>query len=187
MFRKKRCPNCGRVIDKKWSFCAFCGVCLRGESLFEEMNKELERMRKFFVRSLLSFPPIKGGGIKITIHSGTGIKPKIEIRTSGEYRKLEPEIKRRLGIREVKEEKVVIPRVTEEPETKVYKLGRREVIEVKLPGVKEEDVDIRKLEQSLEIKAMKGKKAYFTVLPVRPNSRIVKKEMKKGLLRIELE
>jgi len=191
MFRKKRCPECGRVVDEKWKFCPFCGARLKGKSIFEEVEEEFERMRRFFSDEF-SFPKFRSGGIEITIHSGTGMKPRIKIRTSGEYKKIEPELKKRLGIkegiREVEEEKVkVVPKVMEEPETKVYREGGRQIVEVKLPDVKSEDISLRKLEQSLEVKAMKGKKAYFTVVPIKPGARIVKKEFKKGWLRIELE
>jgi HSP20 family molecular chaperone IbpA len=126
------------------------------------------------------------------------MEPKIEVKTSGEYKKLEPEIKRRLGVKpgveEVSEEeeevekKVRIPKVTEEPEAEIKNLGNKQIISIKLPDVKsKEDIEVKKLEQSMEIKAFAGDKAYFKLIPLPANASIVKKEFKNGVLKIEVE
>jgi len=63
-----------------------------------------ENLKKCLKCQLFKIPRIKisspgVSGISITIHSGTGMKPRIEVKTYGDYKKLEPEIKRRLGIK----------------------------------------------------------------------------------------
>jgi hypothetical protein len=139
-------------------------------------------------------PKMKGGGISITIQSGTGMEPKIEIKTSGEYKKLEPEIKRKLGIKpaieeveeEVEKKPRKIPKITEEPETKIEKIGNLQRIQIKLPDVKsEDDIEVKSLEQSIEVKAFAGDKAYFKLLPI--TGTIIKKEFKDKILKIEVE
>jgi HSP20 family molecular chaperone IbpA len=213
MFERKKCRNCGEKIKSNWRFCPYCGEeigrkkpefirVLPFKGMFEDIDKEFERIDKMFRSKFFKFPsfrarfPIRGGGISITIHSATGRKPKVEIRTSGEYKKIEPEIKRRLGVKapieEVKEEiekkPVRIPKVTEEPEAKVEKIGTKEIINIKLPGIKnEEDIEIKKLEQSIEVKAFAGDKAYFKLIPTAPNASVVRKEFKDGILKIEVE
>jgi HSP20 family molecular chaperone IbpA len=207
MFEKRKCPACGKKVEKEFNYCPYCGEELEEREFeefkpfrpfsFEDIDKEFERIDKMFSKSFFKFPKFeRGGGISITIQSGTGMEPKIEVRTSGEYKKLEPEIKKRLGIKpgveevgeeEKAEEKVRIPKVTEEPEAEIKNLGNRQIISIKLPDVKEEDVEVKKLEQSMEIRAFAGDKAYFKLIPLPSNASIVKKEFKNGVLKIEVE
>jgi HSP20 family molecular chaperone IbpA len=209
MFRKKKCPRCEKEVKEDWGFCPYCGYSLkekyREERFFEEfedfdrivekMEREFEEMFKIptfrIPRIKISSPGFSG--ISITIHSGTGMKPKVEVKTYGEYKKLEPEIKRRLGVKvpieEVEEEKEVEynpPKTTEEPEAKVSREGNKTIIEIKLPDVeKEEDINVKKLEQSIEIRARAKDKLYFKLLPI--TGEIVGKSFKYGVLRIEIE
>jgi HSP20 family molecular chaperone IbpA len=210
MFEKKRCPNCGEKVKEDWNFCPYCGEELEVREkaltpfgdIFEDIEKEFERMDKMFGSpfklSGFKSKPLRGGGISITIRSGTGMEPKVEIKTSGDYKKIEPELKRRFGVKpaieEVEEEKEEKPRVerkakvTEEAETEVKTLGNKQIISVKLPDVEsEDDIEIKRLEQSIEIKAFAGDKAYFTLVPLPASAAIVKKEFKNGVLRIEVE
>lgn len=186
-------------------FCPYCGEELVEReirpfrSIFEDVEKEFERIDKMFSSEFFRFPRIKfepltrGGGISITIHSATGKQPEVKVKTFGEYKKFEPEIKRKLGVKapveEVVEEKPrKIPKVTEEPETKVEKVNNSLIITVKLPGVKsEEDIKIRKLEQSMEIRAFGDDKAYFTLIPIKAGMEISKKSLKDDVLKVELK
>ncbi len=205
MFEKKRCKKCREKVSDKWDFCPYCGTPLKEREfetfdIFEDIEKEFRRIDKMFGFEFPKFrikPGIRGGGISITIQSGTGMKPHIEVKTSGEYKKIEPEIKRRLGVKagveEVSEEeekierKVRVPKVTEEPEAEIKNLGNRQIISIKLPDVKEKDIEVKKLEQSMEIKAFAGDKAYFKLIPLPANASIVKKEFKDDVLKIEVE
>jgi len=203
MFESKKCRNCGKGLKDDWVACPYCGVPVkervrRPYDIFEDIDKEFERIDKMFGPRFFKFPridvkPFRGDGISITIKSGTGRKPKIDVKTSGEYRKLEPQIKSKLGIREgvgeVKQfkPKRKPPKITEEPETKVERIGNKQLILIKIPDVKSlDDIDIRKLEQSLEVKAFAGDKAYFKLIPIRPNVQISDRSFKKGILKIEL-
>jgi HSP20 family molecular chaperone IbpA len=203
MFERKKCKECGEKVSDKWDFCPYCGAPLREKEfepfdIFDDIDKEFRRIDKMFGIEFPKFrikPGIRGGGISITIQSGTGMEPKVEVKTSGEYKKLEPEIKRRLGVKpgveEVSEEevekKVRIPKVTEEPEAEIKNLGNKQIISIKLPDVNEKDIEAKKLEQSMEIKAFAGDKAYFKLIPLPANASIVKKEFKNGVLKIEVE
>jgi HSP20 family molecular chaperone IbpA len=84
-------------------------------------------------------------------------------------------------------EKVCEPRSTEEPECEVRPLEDRVVVEIKLPGVKEDDIRIKELESSVEVKAMVKDKAYFKILTKPENRRIAGKSFRNGVLRIELQ
>jgi HSP20 family molecular chaperone IbpA len=207
MFEKKKCQACGEKVRDDWQYCPYCGeeltkreeIKFRPFSIFEDIDKEFERIDKMFGSNLFKFrkfriPKMKGGGISITIQSGTGMEPKIDIKTSGEYKELEPEIKRKLGIKpsveeveEARKEKIrKIPKITEEPETKIEKIGNLQRIQIKLPDVKsEDDIEVRSLEQSIEVKAFAGDKAYFKLLPI--TGTVIKKEFKDKILKIEVE
>ncbi|MEM7821257.1 MAG: zinc ribbon domain-containing protein [Candidatus Aenigmatarchaeota archaeon] len=199
MFEKKRCPNCGEKVKSNWRFCPSCGEELAEErdifDLSEEIEKEMRNIDKFFASSLFKLPRRRGfpsSGISITIHSMGGREPKVEIKTTGEYKKVEPEIKRRLGIKPAieeigeKEEKIRVPKITEEPETKIENIGRKQIIKIKLPDVKPENLEVKRLEQSIEVKAFVDDKAYFKLIPIPPNAS-VSKEFKNNILKIEIE
>jgi HSP20 family molecular chaperone IbpA len=213
MFRKKKCPRCNKEVKEDWEFCPYCGYPLkekyRSEETFfedfEDFDRIVERMEREFEEMFkiptFRIPRIKisspgFSGISITIHSGIGMKPKVEVKTYGDYKKLEPEIKRRLGvnvpIEEVDEEEkergeeYEPPKTTEEPEAKVIREGNRTIIEIKLPDVeREEDINVKKLEQSIEIRARAKDKLYFKLLPI--SGEIVGKSFKDGVLKIEIE
>lgn len=205
MFETKKCRRCGKGLKEDWVACPYCGEGLRERrpyDIFENIEKEFKRVDKVFGPIFFKFPkidnefPFKIGGISITIKNGTGMKPQIDVKTAGEYKKLEPDIKRKIGVREggfeeIKEEnierKLRIPKKTEEPEIKIDKHGNGKIISIKLPDVKNpEDIEIKKLEQSLEIKAFAGDKAYFKLIPIKPNSEILNKVFKDGVLKIEI-
>lgn len=209
MFESKKCRYCGKILQKDWIACPYCGkeveeVRVGSYDIFEDVEKEFERIDKMFGPSFFKFPkidiesPFRSGGVSITIKSGTGMKPKVDVKTSGHYKKLEPQIKRRLGVSEGVEEvkegkeekpkkKVKIPRITEEPEMKIERKDNTETITIKLPDVKsKDDVEVRKLEQSIEVKGFAGDKAYFKLIPIKPNAQISDKSFKNGILKIEV-
>jgi len=200
MFESKTCRRCGKGLKKDWGFCPYCGESVeykhKYKDIFEDVEDEFERIDKMFGPVFVKFPrldtesPFRKSGISITIKSGTGRKPKVHVKTSGHYKKLEPQIKRRLGVRQGIEEvkrKIRIPKMTEEPETKIEAHGNEKTIIIKLPDVKKlDDIEIRKLGQSIEIKAFAGDKAYFKLIPIRPNAQISDRSFKNGILKIQV-
>jgi len=201
MFENKKCKDCGQKIKDDWNFCPNCGEELRDElseeNIFGSIEDEFKRIDKMFA-SDFDFPkfdmkmPKKSNGVNIIIRSGTGMRPQVEVKTSGGYKQLEPEIKRNLGIASapVKEIKSLrsISRIAEEPETDIKNEGSKQIIQIKLPDIKNlSDVEVKKLEQSLEIKAFGKDKTYFKLIPIPSNSNIVKKEFKNENLKIEIE
>lgn len=205
-------------MKDEWRFCPRCGADLKEEfefgfpsleNVFRDIERHFREIDRMISSEFFKFPirfkekergRVRSGGISIVIRSGTGMKPKIFVRTTGDYKKLEPQIKKMLGVskgvEEVKEvepgvkeeeEKPSKPRVAEEPETRVRHLGTKQIIEIELPDVKsEKDIEVKKLEQSIEIKALAKDKIYFKLLPIGPNAQIVDQEFKDGILRIEL-
>jgi HSP20 family molecular chaperone IbpA len=198
MFWKKSCRFCGYKLNSDWDFCPKCGRPVREEniegifsSMFDDIEKEFERIDKMFRMSDFDVKPqVRGGSIHITVQSGTGMKPRVKIKTTGDYKALEPEIRKKLGmeegVKEVKEKSRKV-KITEEPETKKIVKGGKTIIKLELPGVKsEEDIEVKRLEQSIEVKAFAGDKAYFKLIPI-PESATINKTFKDGVLEIEIE
>ncbi len=177
MFEKRKCLNCDKKLKDEWKFCPYCGRDTEEkEDMFGNMDNDFEKMDNMFGQFRLK--PI-GGGIRVVIHGDT--EPRIEVTSDG-YKKIEPEIRRR----EVKETQRRMPKTTEEPEAKIQNIGRGKVITIDLPGVKADDVEVKRLEQSVEIKAYSKDKAYFKLIPVPANSS-VNREFKNGVLKIEVK
>ncbi|MEM2772259.1 MAG: hypothetical protein QXR88_00180, partial [Candidatus Pacearchaeota archaeon] len=69
----------------------------------------------------------------------------------------------------------------EEAKYKIKRLGNVIIYEINLPGVKSlDDIEIKKLENSIEIKAIGKDKVYFKLIPI--NLPIYKYELKKDKL-----
>lgn len=163
IFGKKRCKDCGGKLEKKWNFCPHCGKGIKYKSIFDDVDKEFERMEKVFELPKIDLKP-RVDGVSIIISSG--MKPKMTARKAVE-------------------KPVKIPKFTEEPETTIERRGNRQIINIKLPGVKKEDIEIKRLEQSIEIKAFAGDKAYFKLIPI-PSSAAVNRSFEDEMLKIEV-
>jgi hypothetical protein len=194
MFENKKCKNCGEKIKGEWDFCPYCGEQISPfENVFDDIDDEFKRIDKLFAPDFFSFPkfdfkmPKGGSGINIIISSGASMKPKIKVSTSGGFKNLEPEIKKNLGIKpEIKGHVRKVSKIAE-PETEIKTTGRNQIIQIKLPDVKNfNDIEVKKLEQSLEIKAFANDNTYFKLIPIPSNSEIINKEFKNNVLRIEV-
>ncbi|MEM4648056.1 MAG: hypothetical protein QXO12_01975 [Candidatus Pacearchaeota archaeon] len=202
MVFKKKCKNCNKEIDKKFNYCPYCGTKQKEpDGLLDEIEEKIpiinfgfsgilkdfnkianeiirqmdEEMKKIDKRIPIENEKPKGISIKITF-TNQGI-PNIDI--------IKPEKK------EIKEEKIKrikdeslkniekLPR--EEAKYKIKRLGNVIIYEINLPGVKSlDDIEIKKLENSIEIKAIGKDKVYFKLIPI--NLPIYKYELKKEKL-----
>lgn len=79
-----------------------------------------------------------------------------------------------------------VPTKTEEPKTSVKRLGSKVVVDIEMPGVRSEDrIDVRELENSIEVKALAGDRAYFKILTKPSQFRLSGKRFDKGRLHLE--
>lgn len=193
------CPNCGTRIQKRDIIERFPSFSRFG-SLFEDIDREFRRIEEMFrgfrseadeeLRRTDEFfkKPFKGGGVSIRITSEYGKEPKIDVRTFGDYKKHEPEIMRRFGIEKAPERKErPHPKVTEEPHTEIKRVNGKLLVRIKVPGVKsEEDVELQRMEESIEVRAYTEDKAYFTLFSVPRGYRILSKKLENGELILEV-
>jgi hypothetical protein len=159
------CNYCGNYLSEKWKYCPYCGKKIKGNpDIFDSLFRD----------------SISGISIHIT---SDGKKPRIRVNQFGG---------RKVPIEEPEEESTEskaihpVPRSVLEPEGEVQQIGHHTLIKVKLPGVKKEDVDVRKLEESVEIKAYKGDKAYFKQFQVPESATILSKRMEGDELMVEV-
>jgi hypothetical protein len=191
MFEKKKCEKCGEKIKDEWDFCPECGEKIsemeEGEDVFDEMEKGFEN--PFNVPQFKIKPVMRGGRIDIIIHGGTGMKPRIDVRTSDGFRGQEVKKAEPIQHEEMTEKKKANARTaktTEEPEAESQNIGNKRIISIKLPNVKsEKDIEIKKMEQSVEVKAYAGDKAYFKLIPIPANAEVSGK-FDKGMLKLEI-
>ncbi|MEK6852898.1 MAG: hypothetical protein AABX59_03380 [Nanoarchaeota archaeon] len=91
----KLCISCGKKINKKYSYCPYCGISQREhlrinvpfsaiidqvESYFQELDKAFASDFSQELRKEVKKNKLKGGGISISINSSGG-EPEIRLRT----------------------------------------------------------------------------------------------------------
>jgi HSP20 family molecular chaperone IbpA len=192
------CENCGNDVAEDWKYCPFCGSSLELgivtrfpaftglEDLLKDIDNEFRKMEDAFKRvwpESKTFEPMKGGGMSIRISSEEGREPKIDVRTFGDYEEHAPKIEERLGIKKTR----TPPKVTREPKTLIERDNGKLILRAELPGVKsEEDIDIKRMAESIEIRAYAKDMAYFTLFCIPPNSRILSKRLENEEFIIEV-
>lgn len=229
------CHKCGKKVDDHWDFCPSCGSSIIKpirfkrpssgmpmDNLFGSFKRQFDEINKFMDRDIHSLekdfevfnlksendPKIKRNGFSVSIRSGTGQKPKVDIKTFGDIdkKKLEEEIKKNLGLegisipKEVSEPEISvipkhpkeqfpkkkIPSITEEPKTDIKRLPDKIVIDIELPDVdSEDDIMVNMLPSSIELKAIGKKKMYFRIMQIPKDWTLISKTFKDCVLRIE--
>ena len=199
------CPNCGVRFKKRNDF--FNGIFDIGK-IFDrfskmqgEINKSLEKDFEVFDLSPAFRKPVKGKstGFSIRITRLGGNEPRVSVNTFGDVdkgavKKEVQELVEDVGVKfkkpaeeqKPKEKELPVPKYTEEPKTSVKRLDSKVMVEIDVPGVKsDDDIRVNELENSVEVKAIAGDKAYFKILTKPEQFRITKKEFKNGKLSIE--
>lgn len=172
------CTYCGNYLAQKWRYCPYCGRKISGESeLFDAL-----------FRNGIS-------GISIRIVSGTFRKEKTGDHVERhripieEYQDEQEKYTLQVGDGESEFEMTgpqSAPRKVVEPEGEAHKIGQHWVIRVRLPGVRRENIDVRKLETSIEVKAYKNGEAYFKQFEVPESAHIISKHMEGNELVVEV-
>ena len=157
-------------------------------ALFNTLLKNLNQQMKDIEQDKKAKPKNvkKNKGISISISSFGDRPPEIKVSSFGNPVP-KPE--------EKKEKKVKLPASEsgkftglpkKEPETNIRRLSSKVVYEIKLPGVKtEQDISIIQLENSIEIKALAGKRVFYKVIPI--SLPINNYDLSQGILTLELD
>ncbi|MAH49515.1 hypothetical protein CMI37_27075 [Candidatus Pacearchaeota archaeon] len=184
---KKKCPNCAKKIEKKFSYCPYCGLGFRKQRDEENfgmlgrddviereptpeikmpfgLNKIMNSLVKQLEKEMGNMGEVQPGG------GGRGFK--IQISTGKPQVKQMPMQK--------KEEKMIMPVISErelerreglertDADSKVKRLSDKIVYEINVPGVRgKDDVIITRLEEGIEIRAYSKDKCYVKVIPLK--------------------
>jgi uncharacterized Zn finger protein (UPF0148 family) len=158
---KKKCASCGVPLDKDWNFCPNCGASLRGVQGGTGGGLDINKMVQQMVGPLLN--TMMGGMFQ------TQAQPKHTHRN--------PLEKRTEPIEEVIE-----------PEEAVTDLRDSVAHVITLPEVKSKsDINIIKMENSIEVRAVVGKKLYLKIIKREKGEGILSEEFSKGNLVIVLK
>ena len=211
MFKKKNCEKCGKELKKEFEFCPYCGNPSDsdnswgmlgkndvnnfdmpgfgiGGNIFNKMIGNAMRMienemQKGGKDAEMPMPKTKFqlyiNGKKIPIDSGN-------VRIIKKQKKA-PEKKQSLAKVFSNENQKKFTELDKcEPETRVRRLADRIIFEINMPGVKSaEDISIRNLENSIEIKAIAKEKAYYKIISI--SLPIIDYYLDKDILVLELE
>ncbi len=150
-----KCKICDAELEDAWSYCPFCGTQknLKLDKGFEEVLSIFEKN----FRNLLgvnfsdALAPGKGFIVEVTQERDG---PKVNVRELAE----ENEDRVEAGAQ-------TAPMNLEVLEPKVEFKENGKLVEVSLPGVKSENVQLKKLANSVEVRAVVGNKIYFTIIP----------------------
>lgn len=78
------------------------------------------------------------------------------------------------------------PTVTEEPKAKITQMPGKVLVELELPGVKNEgDIEVSEMPESVEVKAKAKDKVYFKIITLPPELKIAASVFKNERLRLE--
>jgi len=163
-----KCKRCKKELKKEWKYCPFCGEQVgprfKFPKIFPErsIEKEMEEMLGAF-----GFP-----NIKIRFQSYSRQPRQKAVQKVKENRKTEK-----------------VRKVTNivEPKTKIRYLSEEIHISIILPDVSSiEDIKVKKIEESLEIRAYVKDKMYFKIIPINKNSRLIRENFENKILNIIL-
>jgi len=181
---KRKCPACAKKIERKFSYCPYCGVGFRAVSDEENFGMlgiddsgnevRVEEKLPFgidkIMNSLIGQLERQMGnmnlgengmpeGVKIQISRGPPqagqVVQRAPVKKIEMQKVSEEENDRRIGLEKV------------EAESRVRRLADRIIYEIEAPGIRrKEDVVLTKLATGLEIKAYSDEKCYVKFIPL---------------------
>ncbi len=163
-WRREKCKACSSEVKENWNYCPTCG----------QLTKEKK---------------VEGSGNSVSLFGPFGVKVNFrsigEDNTSGvglvELRAREQLIEQ-AKLRGLVEQ----PKITEEPTAEVLKDSVGVVFKIKLPGAQENSIELSRLPNSLELKAVAGDKIYFRAFEVPGNMVVTERKFENDLLIVRM-
>jgi HSP20 family molecular chaperone IbpA len=210
------CSNCGHKLEKGWRHCPICGAVAGSEKgdAFSGIFKDLDKMTKemgfkfdtdmevidlsqMFNEIMKNMNSPQRKGFSIRINQRNNEAPKVSFRRFGGRDEATPVEKKRHIMPKLRKPidgkpmghkiGIKLPGETEEPKTEIRRSGNRVIVDIILPGVKNQSyIDVDELENSIEVKAVAGGRGYFKIIKKPEFSKIVKKTFDDGVLHMEL-
>ncbi len=204
MFRKKECKKCGNKVNKKYDFCPYCGNPIEYEKedfgmLGKNDIREFDIQNPLFggiTENILS--KMLGSAMKMlekemNQKKNNSSKTNVRLMINGKEISLNQTEKKQKKIKEAESKffskqktKTFLSLKKEEPNTNIRRLSGKVIYEIEMKDVSSaEDISIIKLENSVEIRAIANKKAYFKIIPI--NLPMISYEFLEGRLVLELK
>ena len=156
-------------VESMFKFPNFNSLLREIDKQVREFDKSLGKENQRIYKKPSSILPAKG--ISISISTSSGREPVIRVQSFGMPQPAEKIMKQEKPFIKPadtsgREDKLAkLPK--KEPKTSVRRLTDRVVYEINLPGIKSmDDIAIKKLENSIEIKAFTRDAAYFKLIPI---------------------
>lgn len=180
---KKKCRGCAEKVDRKFSYCPWCGASLkvRGEGDFGMLgSSDSGRVQEDFklpfgvekiMGSLVKQLEKQIGNMEVDERTGMpkGLKIQIARGPMGQQAVQNKAAERRTAVvvsRDEAERRAGLKKV--DAESKVKRLGDVIIYEIEAPGIaKKEDVVVTELETGIEIRAYARDKCYVKVIPLK--------------------
>jgi hypothetical protein len=180
---KKKCSGCGKKIERKFSFCPYCGFNFKG--VREEENygllgrndiDEPVRKQSFGLNGMIEnmlndlTKQLQGGmngagmprGFKIQVSTGKPVQRQVVRKSEDKFPKL---IKEEVSEKEIERRKKL---EVVEAESYIRRLPEAVIYELKTPGVSsKKDVVITRLEGALEVRVYSKDKCYYRAVPLK--------------------
>ncbi len=159
-----KCRACGAELKEDWNYCPYCGASKYSTGLEEIFEMFEKSFKSLFGENISDFP--FGRGFLVEISRKEDEEPRISIKEFGKPENLKKDETLKKNVEVI------------EPEVKVLEEGK--LVKIFLPDVeREEDINIKKLQNSIEIKACGKGKTYFTIIP---NPNLTYKKFENGML-----
>lgn len=153
------CDNCETELRKTWNFCPTCGAEVIREDIFINLGNILKKIT---------------GGIELEFSAETKEPFGYEANSQAgeEYD-------------EIYSVGAGGPKRTIEPKVSIKNLGSRIFFRISLPHVDPDNVRLTELDESFEIRADAGDKAYFKIVTVPQGFSLAEQYFEKGKLVLE--
>jgi len=173
-----RCKNCGKDIDNIWGFCPYCGFFAGG---LEDSFMNIARLL---------------GGKAVIKQDGDSFIIILEFQGVRQAFRITPiEIEQEITSHPATQAQPVPPpsvpertfEKTQELPAEVNYVDEKLYIKIDTPIVTENDIEIQEMENSIEIRAYKGKTQYFKLVPFPEEYTMISKEYLPGEIIITLK
>ena len=205
---KNFCPNCGKRITKSDSLSLFERSSF--DDFFKDFKVGMPDINKLFKNSLsrdfeildltpefFKKPNVKRSGFTIKMSRKNNEEPKFEVETFGNIDPnvikskipIEINVPKSAPIEEdiPQKDAVKVAKEYTEPTAETRWVDDELQVAINLPEITQQsDIQVTQLEESIEIRAVSGKKGYFKIIQIPQGAKIVSEEFvpEKLILRI---
>jgi len=180
MIMANKCTYCGYKLDKKWNYCPHCGKQVdKRVTMFSLLKRQMDIIRNLMLGDEYR-PNVQRSRNAITIRidsRGFG-EPHIHV-LSKPFRTEQNE-----PYQTRKQRRRLVGKIIE-PEVNVKRLAKEMIITIPLPGVKsEKDIELNRLENSIELRAFAGDRGYFKILNIPKSHKLIERSLNNSKLNL---